>query len=521
MRAPTQHVQEEQPRAQQQQQKPLVQPQRPRQQGQTRQQLQQHQAQARQQPQQQPARPAGVQRTQSSHYPAPNNGRGNKPSRAQQQRQAQLNAQAIVEQAALEAQRQREMFVKLPTSSFQDLAKARTKSGLSILMNPNPEIFPVNHPYRRGFSSGDIRPAGFSALTAMAPSRPAAVISPLPPAEQGGSTRLSEDAAPKPTHQTRESSDKGAGKMRLGSNISSAIRPIALQRAKSSAAVPISSQIVAGSTGMKAPAVIDMTSAAVLSDVQPKPVGSSGYRPRGPPQDEELEDDSGPEEPNNMLPLSNSVAQEKLKAFAQRSRIQPTTHRSPIVEQTQSEFAQQAHGGEDEVPQWARVSNPAQQHTHNRSQSQTNTQPQVPQVPPVPTPIPVNKFVYPYTMPIAAAPTTPRTTRRKMYSTEIPEDLRRDVLWAHKIEREETIGVKRSSSSGGMRHSALGNGLRPLTTVPSVVQLHAKGTGPPGSSTKDDGPLRRGLSGRAKEEKRRDAMARNKSWADDYHYSGW
>ena len=64
------------------------------------------------------------------------------------------NTQAIMEKAAAEAQRQRDMFAKLPVASFQNLERgpSRTRSAglLTQLLNPPLEIFPANHPYRRG-----------------------------------------------------------------------------------------------------------------------------------------------------------------------------------------------------------------------------------------------------------------------------------------------------------------------------------------------------------------------------------
>jgi hypothetical protein len=74
-------------------------------------------------------------------------------ARAQLQRQAQAaRAQDVVEQAILEAERQREMFAKKQVPSAEELACKRTRSVglLSQLTNPDPEIFQVNHPYRRG-----------------------------------------------------------------------------------------------------------------------------------------------------------------------------------------------------------------------------------------------------------------------------------------------------------------------------------------------------------------------------------
>jgi len=122
-------------------------------------------------------------------------------------------------------------------------------------------------------------------------------------------------------------------------------------------------------------------------------------------------------------------------------------------------------------------------------------------------------------------------------------------------------GVRRTASSGS-RLSPLG--VQPFTTVPSMVQLLPKGTMAhpnPGSPVRTAGPVRpeqgggegdgdvkkerrgsedvgdvkeRSASGGAgdhpgssvhdekeKEQKRWLAMARNRSWANDFHFAGW
>ena len=61
-------------------------------------------------------------------------------------------------EAAEEAQRQRDLFAKVPKRSYSSLN--RTKSGLlSQLLNPDPNIFPPNHPYRT-YSSQDVTQLG-------------------------------------------------------------------------------------------------------------------------------------------------------------------------------------------------------------------------------------------------------------------------------------------------------------------------------------------------------------------------
>jgi len=58
---------------------------------------------------------------------------------------------------------------------------------------------------------------------------------------------------------------------------------------------------------------------------------------------------------------------------------------------------------------------------------------------------------------------------------------------------------------------------------PNMVQLLPKGTLAQKEKAKERQREKElgGPSAEPVEEKRRRAMARNKSWADDYHYSGW
>ena len=161
------------------------------------------------------------------------------------------------------------------------------------------------------------------------------------------------------------------------------------------------------------------------------------------------------------------------------------------------------------------------------------------------TPIPV---LHPYNLPPPAPPSTPRTTRRLMLSTELSESLRRNLLWERQVSKVNLTAAVRRTASSGSRLSQLG-GVQPLqpilTTVPSMVQLLPKGTmahaSPVGpvkpkqvSSEGDSGTKKERGSGGAedhpgpsvedekeKEQKRRLAMARNRSWANDYHFAGW
>jgi len=194
---------------------------------------------------------------------------------------------------------------------------------------------------------------------------------------------------------------------------------------------------------------------------------------------------------------------------------------------------------------------PAEEKWNETSQIVTRKSAKVDPNPPIHTkPIPV---YHPYNLPPPASPSTPRTTRRLMLSTELSESLRRNLLWERQVSKVNLAAAVRRTASGGSRLSHLGGGAQPLppllTTTPSMVQLLPKGTMAypnPGSpvrpvrpeqeSAEGDGGTKkeRRASGGAgdhpgpsvhdekeKVERRRVAMARNRSWANDYHFAGW
>lgn len=303
-------------------------------------------------------------------------------------------------EAALEAQRQRDMFAKVPKRSYSNLN--RTRSGLlSVLLNPNPNIFPPNHPYRTSFSSQDITQLPRRNVTAG--------FTPLPP----------------------------------------------LATSKSTAALPQAAQITA-----RAPS---------LNGTDSRAKADSGYQPKGRPHGQEMEEETDSDEENadDKIQVSRSVAQQRLAALVGRrsvDRAQPSR-----------------------LPQPAAV---------RPSLSTINS-----------TPIP---FGHPYNLPAPAPPSTPRTTRRQMLATELSESLRRNLLWERQVSKNLLVGQRRQSAT------TLG-GLRPLTSQTTVAE----------SSRNSSAEVERSISHQGdvetaeKEERKRRAMARNRSWADDYHYSGW
>ncbi|TFK27887.1 hypothetical protein FA15DRAFT_665904 [Coprinopsis marcescibilis] len=490
---------------------------------------------------------------------------------------------------------------------------------LTQLMNPDPAIFPENHPYRRGYSSSEIPRVGalgprpmFAPLTSIHPVEPAdgmqrrPQISPLQFTQQQqaqpvrqrdpqGHLRQQEaqrqleeaqaqeapqpvpepelpeaqpQAQPQPppqapsqqpgqsrqhTRQTSHSSTKSQGgqssQLQSGQATPSAaprrfgLGGRGLQMSKSNAAVPVASQVQVGSAKPGDALAVQRGSRSKVGSASG--TGSSSQRSRGPPQGQEMETDTEDDgEGDNLFP--NSVAREKLKLFADRRGIQQSRGQSSaggaLLDQVD----------EDSIPPWAREAQP--QHRQRSAEEQQHLQQRQREFdmrlqavqPPSSTPIPL---MHPYNLPPHAAPTTPRTTRVLMLKQEMSESFRRHLLW----ERRQAAPIRRTASStatssaGGVDNGGNGGAggaskrlnalsdLKPLTSTPSMVQLHARGSGAVaqgdarGSGDRDrrasgDGAVAgRGeqLPPEAIEEQRRRALARNRSWANNYHTSGW
>jgi hypothetical protein len=210
---------------------------------------------------------------------------------------------------------------------------------------------------------------------------------------------------------------------------SSAI-PSALTSGKSSAAVPLAAQVTA-----QAPMATATSSTHAV------------YRPKGRPQGEELEDDSdSPDDPDDTIQVSRSLAQQRLAALANPSR-------------------------------------------RRASDNQGQTQPAAMGRPILPTvataPIPLN---HPWNLPAPAPPTTPRTTRRQMLATELSESLRRNLLWERQVSKTNLLGNagRRNvlgGGGGGSRPTAVnvnGNGNNSAQAGPSQqlppLQQHSSTT---------------------------------------------
>ena len=181
-------------------------------------------------------------------------------------------------EAAEEAQRQRDMFAKVDRRSYTNLN--RTRSGLlSQLLNPDPTIFPPDHPYR------------VKSLTDV--------------------TRFGRAGAP-------------AASM--------------LATSKSSAALPLTAQI----TPLTAQAQVLVESANTKGSTNGNANGNA-YRPRGRPQGQEMESESEEEGGENGIQLSRSLAQQRLAALAdpKRRRASDQSVRQHQQQQQQMQEMQQ------------------------------------------------------------------------------------------------------------------------------------------------------------------------------------
>ncbi|KAI9439508.1 hypothetical protein H4582DRAFT_2074805 [Lactarius indigo] len=334
-------------------------------------------------------------------------------------------------EAALEAQRQRELFVKQPKRSYSNLG--RTQSGLlSQLLNPDPTVFPPGRPYRVSSTHDVTRPSIPSALTS----------------------------------------------------------------SKSPVALPQAAQITA-----QAP--MGAATSSGRSNGNGNVNGSGGYRPKGRPQGEELEDESdSPDDPDDTIQVSHSLAQQRLAALANPARRRASDNQ-----------------GQPQAPGMGIGGRPLLQTVAT-------------------APIPLN---HPWNLPVPAPPTTPRTTRRQMLATELSESLRRNLLWERQVSKTNLLG------NGGRRNgNVLGGGggtgtggLRTVVTVngnaqagPSQQQQQQQQQPRQQQQQQQQQQQRQGSSAGAGDgatgaavednvaERRRRALARNRTW-DDFHYFGW
>ncbi|KAL0058881.1 hypothetical protein AAF712_014419 [Marasmius tenuissimus] len=439
-----------------------------------------------QQPQQQQHQGQAPRPNQRHHHHHPNPRQPRHPS-------------VDISQAALEAQRQREMsdkiFEKIPKRAWSGLS--RTGSGLlSQLMNPDPEIFPAHHPYRSRYSSGDVAmPKGVARL-GVAPLTPTTPTvdskqmvdererpveqqqQPRKEVKQGGisagAAAPHAHVAPPPAQAAASPPPRSTQPQRKSSaNYGSVGRPPALgmKAGKSAAALPVADAVTAASVkdnGMVKPKKDGST---VKS-----PVGGGVYRPKARPHDAELEDtdteDSQANETQSVVQRQLAIIagkaskqnQRKLSGAAARPDIPPRAV-------TDTTLPANAHAN-------TQVNNPP------ASQIQRTQSQHVPGATARTTaPLPLG---YPYNLPLTAEPSSPRTTRQRMLGKEMSESVRSNLLWTRHLNRADTLGPRRQSTTnvaattnvnghaGHGEASAAPPAPANISAVPSLVRLSAK-----------------------------------------------
>jgi len=320
-----------------------------------------------------------------------------------------LTQEEKLKQAALEAQRQRDMFVKLPKRSYSNLN--RTGSGLlTQLMNPDPEIFPVNHPYRRGHSTGDVdstggavraplaAPSGLTLLKEANEQPPPPIRAPALPAP---APTAAPAQRPPPLRKTSTASSRGFLMPSLTSKVA--------------VAGPVAAQVHAGSVSRQN---VQKHSREV----------SNGYRPKGRPESQEMESSDEEEEDNKAVGnLSQSVAQQRLQALAQRRGASSSSS---------SKKGKGVASPQEQLPPWA------------VDDDLPPSPEEITAATPMPTSArPIQQLSYPYNLPQHAEPSTPRTTRQLMLRTEMSESVRQNLLWQRHMSKADMLGPQRRSSA--------------------------------------------------------------------------
>lgn len=109
---------------------------------------------------------------------------------------------------------------------------------------------------------------------------------------------------------------------------------------------------------------------------------------------------------------------------------------------------------------------------------------------------------FPYNLPIAALPMSPRATRQQMLRTELSDSVRSNLIWQRKIDKQQVQPPRRNKSTTS------------VSTIPSVVKITEKKS--KGDTESND---RRTEEEReeARDQIRRVNLQRNKSWGADYH----
>ncbi|KAL1744458.1 hypothetical protein HDZ31DRAFT_38564 [Schizophyllum fasciatum] len=234
------------------------------------------------------------------------------------------------------------------------------------------------------------------------------------------------------------------------------------------------------------------------------PQHGGGYRPKGRPQNEDLESDTDKEEEDggDRVELSQSVAQQRLAALVGKGK-------KPTPRSSSDTASSHAHEPLPPVRQQRRPRiqpmtsvNPSRAPSPSRTLTETRSPPSADPSPAAPIPL-----GYPYNLPPPPEPSSPRTTRQLMLRTEMSESVRQNLLWSRQLARRDNMGPPRTRS-GILEQPAV----RPaIAAQPSVVRLTAPRQQDPMEQQQEQEDIRREMR-----------LARNRTWAgDEYHHTGW
>lgn len=407
---------------------------------------------------------------------------------------------ADLERAAKEAAWQRSLFEKYDRKSYTELARARTQSGLlSKIFHPDPEIFPEDHPYRYTRSTQDI----------LAHLKPTAG----PPSGIQG--------APYHAHVEQERQRYTAGPSGL-----SRAAPTGLQLSRGTAVGPVAAAVTAAGTpttsgplGVDTDRSTDARQSQGHGRRESDANRRSPLRLRGRPEGVDVEEGSDTEDDTNKLHMSASMAEQKLAALQKRmgqSRGQQQQ------QQPQAQASQTVSRPPPHLRQLPTVPPPPtfiDAHAQRQAQTTVHTLPRS-----ATAPVPVMALGFPYNLPPPEEPSTPRTTRRNMLTHELSESLRRNLLWERQVSKQRPMGLGRravsNATAAAMNANANGqerarqqqqettNGN--AQAEPSNAELNGNATDTSANPEKA-----------ALDERRKKALARNKSWLDTYYVAGW
>lgn len=334
--------------------------------------------------------------------------------------------------AAEKAEYYQNLFNKVPKDAYANpMLQRRTQSGLSLLMKTDPNAFLAT----TSFSSSNLRGLGgaapLSALSATRKDYPAQQqqqrqqpLSQLGPAAQAPPPKV----APVTRQPPPPAQPPRAGPSKMPT-------PLGLSLSKSSVALP------------------QMTH----QRASPPPLVSGGSGGRRPPSKMEFESDSEDEDPDDVIQVSESIAQVKLaelvgrQAAKGKGKVPPP---APLPQVAPNQTLPPHHPQHD-------LGRPQQY-----QQQQTLTRPGMPPST-ASAPIPLGHQYNP------APPMTPRATRRNMLKNELSESLRRNLLWERQLSRVNSAAITRRQSSTGIA----GGQLRPLSALPEPPHTAAAAIG--------------------------------------------